>query len=106
MYSSNFTVDNNKFCLSSHYNGDGSYQFVNGKEIIDFKAKDSEITPYSLRLGGLSKDFAVGYITATGLTGNIYGFSVDYSAITNDKILDIHKYLMEKNDKVRNVWIY
>ena len=31
------------------------------------------------------------------LTGYIYGFSVDYWAIANDKILDIHKYLMKKN---------
>ena len=40
MYSTNFTVDNKRFCLSLHYN---SYLFVNGKEIIKFKAKDSEI---------------------------------------------------------------
>ena len=29
--------------------------------------------------------------------GNIYDFSVDYSTISNDKILDIHAYLMKKN---------
>ena len=34
----------------------------------------------------------------TGLAGNVYDFSVDYKAIANDKILDIHKYLMEKNN--------
>ena len=38
MYSTNFTVANKKSCLSLHYNGDSSYLFVNGKEIIDFKA--------------------------------------------------------------------
>ena len=27
-----------------------------------------------------------------------YDFSVDYSAITNDKIVDIHNYLMENNN--------
>ena len=43
MHSTNFTVDNKTFCLSLHYNGDNSYLFVNGKEIINFKAKDSEI---------------------------------------------------------------
>ena len=57
MYSTNYTVSNKKFCLSSHYNGDNSYLFVNGKEIINFKAKDSEITPYLLCLGNISKDF-------------------------------------------------
>ena len=51
-------VANQKFCLSLHYNGDNSYLFVNGKEIINFKAKDSEIVPYSLCLGGYSKDFS------------------------------------------------
>ena len=35
---------------------------------------------------------------ATGLTGYIYDFSVDYWAIANDKIKDIRKYLMKKNN--------
>ena len=39
-YSINFT-ENNKFCLSLHYNGANSYLFVNGTEIHKFKAKDS-----------------------------------------------------------------
>ena len=51
MYSTNFTLANKKFSLSLHYNGDNSYLFVNGKEIINFKAKDSEIVPYPLCLG-------------------------------------------------------
>ena len=50
-------MTNKKFCLSLHHNGDSSYLFVNGKEIVDFKAKDSEIVPYPLCLGNLSKDF-------------------------------------------------
>ena len=33
----------------------------------------------------------------TELNGYVYDFSVDYSAIKTDNILDIHKYLMEKN---------
>ena len=57
MYSTNFIVDNKKICLSLHYNGDSSYLFVNGKEISNFKAKNSEIVPYPLRLGNISKDF-------------------------------------------------
>ena len=32
MYSTNFTVANKKFCLSLHYDGDGSYLFDNGKK--------------------------------------------------------------------------
>ena len=33
----------------------------------------------------------------TSLQGCVYGFSVDYDAILVYDILDIHKYLMEKN---------
>ena len=43
MYSINFMVKRKRFCLSLHYNGSNSYLFVNGTEIIKFKAKDSEI---------------------------------------------------------------
>ena len=43
MYSINFTVIKNKFCLGLHYNGANNYLFINGTEIIKFKAKDSEI---------------------------------------------------------------
>ena len=42
MYSINFTTTKKKFCLSLHYNGRNSYLFLNGTEIIKFKAKDSE----------------------------------------------------------------
>ena len=41
MYSINFTKEKTKFCLSWHYNGANSYLFVNGTDIIKFKAKDS-----------------------------------------------------------------
>ena len=51
LYSPNFSVDNKIFCLSLHYNGDNSYLFVNGKQIINFKAKNSELRkiPYMFR---------------------------------------------------------
>ena len=101
MYSTNFSVDNKKNCLSLHYNGYNSYLFVNGKEIHKFRAKDSEIVPYPFCVGGLSRDFEVGYIRASGLIGYVYDFSVDYGAIAVDDILDIHKYLMKKNGIVR-----
>ena len=55
MYSINFTVTKNKFCLSLHYNGANSYLFVNGIGIYKFKAKDSEIVATSLCLGNISK---------------------------------------------------
>ena len=55
MYSINFTVTKEKLCLSLHYNGANSYLFVNGTEIIEFKAKDSEIVASPLCLGNISK---------------------------------------------------
>ena len=59
MYSNNFTVTKKKFCLSLHYNGVNSYLFVNGTEIIKFKAKYSEIVTRLLCLGNISKDCSV-----------------------------------------------
>ena len=80
-----------------HYNGADSYLFANGTEIIKFKTKDSEITPYELCLGNLSKDWSVDNMKKTGFNGYVYDFSVDYYAIKVSDILDIHRYLMEKN---------
>ena len=57
IYSVNFTKGNTKLCLSLHYNGANSYLFVDGTEIIKFKAKDPKITPYELYLGNISKDW-------------------------------------------------
>ena len=37
----------------------------------------------------------------TGLKGCVYDFSVDYDAIANSDILDIHKYLMKKNNMIK-----
>ena len=99
MYSINFTVTKKKFCLSLHYNGANSYLFVNGTEIIKFKAKDSEIVATPLCLGNISKDWSVDNVKKTGLNGHVYDFSVDY-AIAADDILDIHNYFMKKNDTV------
>ena len=97
MYSINFTKENTKFCLSLHYNAADSYLFVNGTEIIKFKVKDSEINPYELCLGNISKDWSVDNMKKTSLQGCVYDFSVDYDAVRASDILDIHKYLMEKN---------
>ena len=41
MYSINFAEHNKKFCLSLHYNGTSNYLCINGKEIHNFKVKDS-----------------------------------------------------------------
>ena len=98
MYSINFILTKNKFCLSLNYNGANSYLLVNGTEIYKFKAKDSEIVASPLCLGNISKNRLVDNMKKPGFTGYVYGFSVDYDAITVDDIKDIHKYLMKKSN--------
>ena len=70
MYSINFAVTKNKFCLSVHYNGGNSYLFI--------------------------CYWSTDYMTKTGLTGYVYDFSADYNAFIVDDIKDIHNYLMKK----------
>ena len=81
-----------------HYNKETSYLFVNGTEIHKYKSKDSEVLANSLCLGNISKDWSVNILKKAGLNGYVYDFSVDYDAIVVDDILDIHKYLMKKNN--------
>ena len=83
-----------------HNNGSNSYLFANGTEIHKFKTRNSEIIAVPICLGNNSRDFSVENMKKTGLNGYVYDFSADYDAIANDKILDIHKYLMEKNNMV------
>ena len=93
----NFTKKNTKFYLSLHYNGANSYLFVNGTEIVKFKAKDSEIITYSLSLGNLSKDWSQENMKKTGFNDYIYDFSADYNAFGPSDIVEIHEYFMKKN---------
>ena len=83
-----------------HYNGGNSYLFVNGTEIIKFKAKDSAIVASPSCSGNISKDWSTDNMKKTGLIGYVYDFSADYNADTVDDIKDIHKYLMKKNGRV------
>ena len=80
IYLLNFTENSKKICLSLHYNVANSYLFVNGTEIHQFKAKDSEI----------SNDWSVDNVKTIRLSGYVYDYSVDLDAIAIDDILDIH----------------
>ena len=82
-----------------HHYVANSYLFVNGVEIIKFKAKDSGIIATPLCLENVSKDFSADNMKKTGLNGHVYDFSVDYDAITVDDTLDIYKYLL-KNEEI------
>ena len=79
------------------HHGADSYLFVNGTEIHNFTAKDSDIVPNNLYLGNVSKDFSASIMKKTGFNGHIYDFSIAYDAIDIDDTLDVHKYLMKKN---------
>ena len=79
--------------------------FVNGVEIIKFKAKNSEIIPNVLCLGNVLKGFSACNMKTPGLYITVYDFSADYGAISIDDILSIHKYLIKKHNIVQNVWI-
>ena len=72
--------------------------FVNGTEIIKFKAKDSVLTSTTLCLGNISYDFSVTNMKKTWLYRNVYEFSADYGTISVYNMLIIHKYLMKKYD--------
>ena len=83
-----------------HYNGANSYLFVNGKEIVKFKAKDSEIVASPLCLGNISKDWSTDNLKKTGLNRYVYEFNVDYSDYNvvdpGKDIPFVHNYLMAK----------
>ena len=58
-YPINFTHSRKRFALSLHYNGSSSFLFVNATKVYQFKAKNSEIKDYWLRIGNISKGFTV-----------------------------------------------
>ena len=92
-----------------HYNGENPFLFANGQKVTQFKAKDNIInnqTTTALTLGtlttptypsGANNRLSSKNINDTKLYGNVYDFSVDYSPISNENILKIHKYSMKKN---------
>ena len=55
-YPINFTQSRKRSVLSLHYNGSNSFfQFVDTTKVYQFKAKNSEIKDYALRLGMFQK---------------------------------------------------
>ena len=55
IYPINRTQPNKRFVLSLHYNGRNSFLSVNATKIDQFKAKNSSMKNYALRLGNFSK---------------------------------------------------
>ena len=94
----NFIVTKTKFCLSLHYNGANSYLFVNGQEIIKFKAKDSQIVASPLCLGNISRDWSTDNMKRTGFNGYVYELNLDYkdTPYISEAVPFIHKHFMLK----------
>ena len=55
--------------------------------MYQLKPKDSEMKPYPLSLGNISKDFTINNMKKTGLKGSVKVFSVDYNTFYNNDIL-------------------
>ena len=99
MFRINFTKANRKFCLSLHYNADNSYLFVNEKKKKNLKPTVKMLNfPTQFCIGSISNGFSNTESREVSLNGNVYDFSVDYSSIDKSYILNIHKYLITKNN--------
>ena len=98
-FSINFSKVNTKFCFSLYYNAYNSYLLVNGKEIFTFKA-DIKNVNFSTQFcdGSISNGFSGTESREVSLNGNVYDFSVDWNSIDKSDILNIHKYLITKNN--------
>ena len=98
-FSINFTKTNTKFCSSFHSNTDNVFLFANRKEITKFKADNKTVNfPTQFYLRNISDRFSAIESREVSLKRNMYDFSVDYSSIDKSDILNIHKYLMIKNN--------
>ena len=94
-----FSKANTKFCLNLHYNADNSYWFVNENEIFKFKGDNRNLNlPTLFCFGSISNGFRAIECREISLNGNMYHFLVDYSSINKYDLLNIHKYLMIKNN--------
>ena len=71
--------------------------FVNGKEIVKFKARKNVNFPTWFCLASIYDRFSA-ESREVSLNENAYKFLVDYNLIDKFDIFDIHKYLMTKNN--------
>ena len=85
--------------LSLQYNSNISYLSVNRIGIYDFKANNGRVSfPTQFCLGSISNRFEFLEAEEVSLKGNMYDFSADYDAIDKSDILNIHNYLIVKNN--------
>ena len=85
--------------MNLHYIHDNSYLFVNVKEIYKCLSKVINLDfPTQFCLGSISNKFDSNDIKEVTFKGSVYDFSVDYNVTDKSDILNIHKYLMIKNN--------
>ena len=99
----NFSIDfskaNTKCCLCLPYNADNSYLFVNRKEIFKFKADNKNVNfQTQFCAGNISNRFSAIESREVVLNGNVYDFPLDYNSIDKPDILNIHMFLMIRNN--------
>ena len=72
---------------------------INGKEIFKFKANNKNGNfPTQFCQGYISNGFSNTESREAPVNGDVHDFSVDYNSIDKFDILNIHKYLMTKNN--------
>ena len=73
--------------------------FINGKEIFKFKADNKSVNfPTQFCLQSISNGYSATKSREGSLNENVYEFSVHYNSIDKSDTLNIHKYLMNKNN--------
>ena len=76
-----------------------SYLLDNGKKIYKLNVDNENVYfPTQFYLGNISKNFDVPKSGEVSLKENVNDLSVDYNAIDKSNILNIHKYLIVKNN--------
>ena len=76
-----------------HYSGADSYLFVNGKEIVKFKAKDSAIVATPLCLGNILKDWSENNMRKLDLMDTFMNFVLIMRPILQQMVLKIFHFL-------------
>ena len=96
----NFSKANRKFCLSFYDNAENiSIICFLMKTIFKFKADNKNVNfPSQFCLGSISNGFSATESREVSLNGIVYAFSVDYNSLNKSEILNIHNYLMIKNN--------
>ena len=73
-YPINFIESGKGFVLSQPYNSSNNFLLFNTVKICQFKAKHSEIKPYPLCLGNISKDFTLDNMKKNRIKRGCVGF--------------------------------